>query len=86
MKKIIENFEKTLFGHTPLNGSSWNPQNQYQPLGSIKDQHHKISKESIYWNKSYLAETKLSTDINADADDSIIHNTTAKFLRLYKKT
>ena len=39
----------------------------------------KISKDSVYWNKSYRAETYLSTDANADdnaddddADDSTI--------------
>ena len=75
--KFLNFFVKTPFGPTPLNGSSWNPQNQYQPLFSSKYQCHKISKDSAYWNKSYRAETYLSTDANAAddddaADDSVI--------------
>ena len=34
MIKFLKFFVKTPFGPTPLNGSSWNPQNQYQPLFS----------------------------------------------------
>ena len=66
--KFFNFFVKTPFGPTPLNGSSWNPQNQYQPLSSSKYQCHKISKDSANWNKSYRAETYLSTDANADAN------------------
>ena len=70
--KFSKFFVKTPFGPIPLNGSSWNPQNQYQPLFSGKYQCHKISKDSANWNKSYRAETYLSTDANADDADSII--------------
>ena len=76
MVKISTEIVKTPFGPTALNGSNWNPQNQYQPLFSTKDQSHKISKELVHWNKSYRTETLLSTDADDadddDTDDSVI--------------
>ena len=73
MVKISTEIVKTPFGPTPLNGSNWNPQNQYQPLFSSKDHSHKVSKGLVYWNKSYRAETLLSTDAD-DADDDADDN------------